>query len=471
MTEEVPTLRKTDGLDVDGQEEGPLEPGLLVVSSGGQPRWSILPLPAGGELDLGRDNLGAQVDDGRISRRHVRVCCQNGAFLAMDLGSLNGTAIDGQRALPNSYQPFVHCLRIGDTLLLPAVDINPLRANGVTVRDSLVLGPRLFHTYQRIARVGASSMTLHITGESGSGKEHAARAFHNASPANRGPFVAVNCATIPEGIAERLLFGAKRGAFSGVTADVDGYVQAADKGTLFLDEVAELHASVQAKLLRVLETREVLALGALRPQPVTLRVCSASHRSLQAEVAAGRLREDLYYRIGRPAERVPALRERREELPWLIEQELRSNHPSLRAHASLVEACLLRDWPGNVRELLIEIRSAAQEAAGRDSQRVKAEHLSPMAGRCVDGKPPAAPPPARQPSQKPVAATPPLGMEAADKPAASRLSRAQILTALIEAKGNVSAAARELGIQRTQLMRHIKYHGVEVARMRAVAKS
>lgn len=471
MKEEVPTLRRTDGLDVDGPKEGPPEPGLLVVSSSGQPRWSVLPIPTGGELELGRDNMGAQVDDGRISRRHVRICCQDGAFLAMDLGSLNGTALDGQPAPPNSYQPFVHCLRIGDTLLLPAIDINPLRANGVTIRDSLILGPRLFHTYQRIARVGASSMTLHITGESGSGKEHAARAFHNASPANRGPFIAVNCAAIPEGIAERLLFGAKRGAFSGVTADVEGYVQAADKGTLFLDEVAELHASVQAKLLRVLETREVLALGALRPQSVSLRVVSASHRSLPAEVAAGRLREDLYYRIGRPAEHVPALRERREEIPWLIERELRSTHPSIRAHASLVEACLLRHWPGNVRELLIEIRSAAQEAAGRDSQRVKAEHLSSMAGRCVDGKPPAAPPPAADQSREPVAAAPSLATEAADKSAVSRLSRAQILAALIEAKGNVSAAARGLGVRRTQLNRHIEHLGIEVARLRAVAKS
>lgn len=471
MTEKVATLKRTDGLAADDQEEGLPEPGLLVVSSGGQPRWSIRPLPAGSELELGRDNLGAQVDDGRISRRHARICYRDGAFLAMDLGSLNGTALDGQLAPPNSYQPFVHCLRIGDTLLLPAVNINPLRANGVTVRDGLVLSPGLFHTYQRIARAAASSMTLHITGESGSGKEHAARAFHNASPANRGPFVAVNCATIPEGIAERLLFGAKRGAFSGVTADVEGYIQAADKGTLFLDEVAELHAAVQAKLLRVLESREVLALGALRPQPVTLRVVSASHRSLQAEVAAGRLREDLYYRIGRPAERVPALRERREEIPWLIEQELRSNHPSLRAHASLVEACLLRHWPGNVRELLIEIRSAAREAAGRDSQRVKAEHLSPMAGLRVDGKPPAAPLPAEEPSRDPVAAAPPLDTEAADKPAASRLSRAQILAALIETKGNVSAAARGLGVRRTQLTRHIEYHGIAVARLRAFVKS
>jgi transcriptional regulator of acetoin/glycerol metabolism len=132
---------------------------------------------------------------------------------------LNGTAVDGQPALTSAYRPIERCLRIGDSLLLPADDIHALRAAGVTVNSGLVIGPRLFHIYQRIARAAASSLTLHVTGESGSGKEHAARAFHNASPTSRGPFVAVNCATIPEGIAERLLFGAKRGAFSGVAAD------------------------------------------------------------------------------------------------------------------------------------------------------------------------------------------------------------------------------------------------------------
>src|SRR5205823_14554395 len=119
-------------------------------------------------------------------------------------------------------------------------------------------------------------------------------------------------------VAERLLFGAKKGAFSGATADVEGYVQAADGGTLFLDEIGELDLAVQAKLLRVLEAREVLPLGASRPRPVDLRLCSATHRDLRAAVADGSFRADLFFRVGQPEVALPPLRERPEEIPFLV---------------------------------------------------------------------------------------------------------------------------------------------------------
>src|SRR5262249_47131898 len=194
-----------------------------------------------------------------------------------------------------------------------------------------------------------------------------------------GPLVAVNCATIPEALAERLLFGARKGAFSGADADSDGYIQEADGGTLFLDEVAELSLAVQAKLLRVLETREVLPLGASKPRKIELRFCSATHRDLRAHVAAGKLREDLYFRIATPRVTVPPLRERPEEIPWLLQAEVSRIAPSLALHVSVVETCLLRGWPGNVREILAEIRSAAQTALSAESQRLEARHLNPTA--------------------------------------------------------------------------------------------
>jgi transcriptional regulator with PAS, ATPase and Fis domain len=254
-----------------------------------------------------------------------------------------------------------------------------------------------------------------------------------------------------------------------VVADSDGYIQAAHQGTLFLDEVAELHAAVQAKLLRVLETREVLAVGAVRAQPVELRVCSASHRSLSAEVAAGRLREDLYYRIGRPSERVPPLRERPEEIPWLIQTELKKGHPGLSAHVSLVEACVLRHWPGNIRELLVEIRAAAHEATTAGSGRIKAEHLAEAAGQSLKE-----PSPARAPA--PSGVPQPDGQsqraESAARPrkgTADRPNRAQIVAALLEAKCNVSEAARQLGLHRNQLRRRITQHSIDLDRLRGVA--
>src|SRR5262249_25883004 len=160
--------------------------------------------------------------------------------------------------------------------------------------------------------------------------------------------------TISETIAERLLFGAKRGAFSGADADADGYLQAADGGTLFLDEIAELGLAVQAKLLRVLENKEVLPVGATRARPIALRLCSATHKGLRAQVEAGRLREDLFFRIATPQVSVPPLRQRLEEIPWLLQVAAQSVAPNLKLSASLVETCLLRSWPGNVRELLAE---------------------------------------------------------------------------------------------------------------------
>jgi DNA-binding NtrC family response regulator len=230
---------------------------------------------------------------------------------------------------------------------------------------------------------------------------------------------------------------------------------------------------VQAKLLRVLESREVLALGALKSQPVTLRVVSASHRSLYGEVAAGRLREDLYYRIGRPAERVPSLRERPEEIPWLVDCELKRSNPNLSAHVSLIEACMLRSWPGNVRELLVEVRSAGQEAIARDSQRVKAEHLSGNAGLALAAQSAMSPPTNTSSGQHAVPApmkpAPPAAREDdAARADQQRPNRSAILAALIDAKGNISAAARALGVHRTHLRRHIEFHGIDVDRLRAL---
>ena len=461
-------MKQTDGHAADAQDgAGPPQPGLLLVFSAGKPLWGILPipLPAAG-LDLGRDLVAPLVDDPRISRSHARVEVRENRFIATDLGSRNGTAADGEPVAPQTSRPFGRCLRIGNTLLLPTADINPLRTLHPSVQGTMVLGPRLLQVYLRINRVATSSTTLHITGESGAGKENAARAFHAASNAT-GPFVAVNCATIPEGIAERLLFGAKKGAFSGITADVEGYVQAANGGTLFLDEIAELALTVQAKLLRVLESREVLALGALKPQPVKLQICSASHRALSSEVAAKRLREDLYYRIGLPAERIPPLRERPEEISWLIDLELRRCKADLLSHVSLVEACILRTWPGNVRELLVQIRSAAQEARASHEQSVRATHLAPTAGLVIAPESGSLAGPALTTSPAPAAAPPP----AEPKPEPAVPSRSQIVAALLDAGGNVSEAARRMGLHRSYLRRHIDYHGIDPKKLRSAVKT
>lgn len=451
------------------------EPGLILVFSGRQPFFSVLPL-RNDELELGRDSLAAQVTDGRISRSHARVTYKHGRFSAVDLGSRNGTAVDGRMLTVGVEQPIERCLRIGDTLFLPTANVHALDHSGLIVRSGRVLGPRLLSTYLGISRLAATSTMLLITGESGVGKEDAARAFHTATAKPNGPFVGVNCATIPESIAERLLFGARRGAFSGVTSDAEGYIQAAHGGTLFLDEIAELDVSVQAKLLRVLESREVHALGAIRPTPVDIRVCSASHMDLRSQVALGRLREDLYYRIGRPEVVIPPLRERPEEIPWLIALELGKVAPDLPLHHSFVEACLVRVWPGNIRELLVEVRAAVQEAISQTSPRLTAQHLSATAGQNIRKQAPGlhSPPSVGEPSSA-VAVPLPTAVRSADSlPTEQRVlptklakdvDRDAIQEALRRTGGNVSKASRLLGLHRNALRRLIEHHAIDLSRI------
>jgi len=340
--------------------------GLVIVFAGGRAMCRVHPVDA--PLLLGREApLAGLPVDASMSRRHAIVSHEAGRWRVVDLDSRNGTLVDGlelhgERAFA---QPRV--LRIGETVALFTPDVRAFVALG---RDDLagpgaglVQGPRLAEIWRLIGAVAGSAKSLHVRGVSGTGKALAARAFHDLGPRRGGPFVAVNCAAIPPDLAERLLFGAKRGAFTGADADSEGFVQAADRGTLFLDEIGELDLGLQAKLLRVLETREVLALGATRARKVDVRLVSATHRDLRALVEAGRFRQDLYFRLGRPDVRLPPLRDRAEEIAFHVVAAVRSVGGGLVADASLVEACLLRAWPGNVRELLVEVAQAAQIAA------------------------------------------------------------------------------------------------------------
>jgi transcriptional regulator with PAS, ATPase and Fis domain len=236
------------------------------------------------------------------------------------------------------------------------------------------------------------------------------------------------------------MFGAQRGAYSGADANVDGYVSAAHGGTLFLDEIAELELTVQAKLLRVLETKEVMPLGATRARKVDFQLCAATLKDLRAEVAAGRFREDLYHRVGRPEVRIPSLRERLEEVPWIVTRALRNIDERLAVTASFVEACLLRDWHGNVRELLREMQEAALSANADARNAIYAADLSTLD---VDGTPAG---PTQSGMQRGIIHT-----------------REAILEALHREAGNVSGAARKLGMHRTQLRRWLATNGFDIS--------
>lgn len=424
-------------------------PGLVLIFSMGRPYCSGIPVPASG-LELGRGSLPSNLPtDSKMSRRHATVYFEGDRFRIVDHGSHNGTFVDGCQINKELTSATARVLRIGDSLFLLCGDIRRHAKLGVVAKGELLLGPAMQDVMAQASRAAQHGKILHITGESGSGKEGVASAFHAASRHDGGPFVAINCATIATGVAERLLFGARRGAYSGAVADSEGLIHSADSGTLFLDEIAELDITVQAKFLRVIETGQVLSLGSLRPRTVDIQLCSASHRNLREELQNGRFREDLYFRINRPMIELPPLRQRREEIPWLIERGLRSVESDLVAHSSFVEACLLRPWPGNVRELLAEVRASGQNALGQGSKRMEPQHLSASGGQAIE----------RPPEPQPVCALawhPPVARAEPRPPP----DRAQIEQALIQAGGKVSTAARRLGIHRTQLRRLLEKSGI-----------
>jgi Nif-specific regulatory protein len=212
------------------------------------------------------------------------------------------------------------------------------------------------HVYTFIAKVAPAEATVLIAGESGTGKELVARAIHANSPRATKPFVAINCATLAETLLESELFGHERGAFTGAIAQKRGKLEEAQGGTVFLDEVGELAPGVQAKLLRVLQHREFERVGGTRAIRADIRVITATNRDLRQEVMRGAFREDLYFRLNVVSMTLPALRDRREDIPQLVSHFIRQQAPRARRRVTGCSeealTCLRQyDWPGNVREL------------------------------------------------------------------------------------------------------------------------
>jgi transcriptional regulator with GAF, ATPase, and Fis domain len=237
----------------------------------------------------------------------------------------------------------------------------PIGPHQVITRD-----PKMRSLYEFAKQVAQSNVRVLILGETGVGKELLARAIHDNSPRRRGPLVTLNCAAIPESLFESELFGYERGAFSGALSSKPGLFEAAHGSTIFLDEVAELPANVQPKLLRVLETGEVLRLGAVRPIHVDVRVVSATNRDLRADIVTGAFRADLFYRLNGISLSIPALRERAIDIlelaQYFVADATGSTDPRFTPGA--IEALCAYSWPGNVRELRSVIERAALLAQG-----------------------------------------------------------------------------------------------------------
>jgi transcriptional regulator with PAS, ATPase and Fis domain len=281
-----------------------------------------------------------------------------------------------------------------------------------------------------------------LRGATGTGKEVIARAIHAAS-GRGGPLVAVNCGALPDELVESELFGYRKGAFSGALEDRPGLMRSADGGTLLLDEIADLPLATQAVLLRVLQQHEVLPLGASRPVPVDLRVIAASHRDLEAEVSAGRFREDLLARLAGLTAVVPSVAERREDLGILIAALLgRLPDPaSIRFSVDAGRALVRYGWPRNVRELEQAVGAAVALAS---SGMIDLAHLPATVGDHTS--------------------TP-----AVDAPLspADAARREQLLGLLTTHKGNIAAVARAMGVARMQIHRWLERYDLDVTAYRS----
>jgi DNA-binding NtrC family response regulator len=291
---------------------------------------------------------------------------------------------------------------------------------------------------EQVARAEASVL---IAGESGTGKEVLARHIHAASRRARGPFVALNCAALPEALLESELFGHEKGAFSGAVAARRGKFEQAEGGTLLLDEIGEMDPRLQAKILRAIQEREIDRLGGSAPVKVDVRILAATHRDLAAEVAAGRFREDLYFRLAVVRLRIPALRERRGDILPLArhfaQRYARANGLPERGLLPSAEALLLaHPWPGNVRELENTLHRAVLLAEGHA--------IGPEAIDLLEPAPP--PPGAAAPAATPAAASAPPPVSALVGRRVEEVERDLILETLSHCLGNRTRAAEMLGI-------------------------
>jgi transcriptional regulator of acetoin/glycerol metabolism len=329
---------------------------IVMVASGTQAAALVLPANA----ELGRRIAAAgtshEVADDRMSRDHATVRRDRGAWRIVDLDSRNGTFVDGERIAARA-----EVVRRGDVVLRLGHTVFLLLADGRAgeVRDgAIVIGPELARVFDEIRRY-ASGDVLVVEGEAGTGKQIAARVFHDASRRAAGPFVVVNCAAIPEGVAERLLFGGKKGAIETI-----GQLQMARGGTLLLEQVDQLHAGSQATLSRLLDHRD-------RRDPDVGIVLAGT--ALHEAVERGQLRQDLY---ARARVELPPLRGRRIDIVRLVQLEAAPRSP----HPRLLESCCLRPWPGNAGELRTAIRQATANAALAERDIVRLEDLPETAG-------------------------------------------------------------------------------------------
>ena len=483
-------------------------------------------LAPGRALVIGRARtVDVPVDDRLASRQHA-VLRTGPPVTIEDLGSANGTRIGEKLLAPN--QPIEiapgEVVQIGGLLLIlqggvARVPASPPQPQAVSphagppkvppVREPLptlledptvprfqvsapevsarggapgpvVMAPAMKALYALVDRVAASPLSVLLLGETGVGKEVTAEAIHVRSQRAQRPFLRLNCAALSESLLESELFGHEKGSFTGAAQTKPGLLETAEGGTVFLDEVGELPLSTQVKLLRVLEERQLLRVGGLRPRPIDVRFVAATNRDLTQEVERGTFRRDLYFRLNGISLTIPPLRERLGEIAelsrlFLASAAERLGRPAPRLGEQALAFLQRHAWPGNVRELRNVVERAAVLCGGAE---ILPEHLllditaaSPPPPSVAQGRPLAEPPPPSSVPSAPASApanaparmsslpgddAPPPTLRGALEP----LERQRILDVLERCGGNQTQAARQLGISRGTLLSRLDAYGV-----------
>jgi transcriptional regulator with GAF, ATPase, and Fis domain len=432
-----------------GEAAAPRRVDHLYLAAGagatGGARWSLdgvdaIEIGRGAARAIRRDGRALRVDcpDPWMSSRHLRFERELAHWVALDAGSRNGILVDGARAT-RAIVGDHDVIEAGRTFFVVRGH-EPAGAAALALEtragdDRLItLDPGLARAFDELIRIAPSNVPILVGGPTGAGKERIARAVHAAS-GRTGPLVPVNCGALPAGLVESELFGHKKGAFSGAIGDHAGLVAASSGGTLLLDEIGDLPLAAQAALLRVLEEREVRPVGATAAVAVDLCVIAATHRDLDAMVADGRFREDLYARLAGFELALPPLAERRVDLGLVLGAVV---PPGTVLAAATLRALFAYAWPRNMRELARVIERAVALAGGGE---VAPSHLPDEIAQ--------APWPARV---------------APDGDSDDR--RAELLRLLEKHQGNVSKIAAEMGRVRQQVQRWLKRYGLDPERYR-----
>ena len=410
------------------------------------------------------------IPEAAVSRYHGRVEKRPDGCWIVDNGSTNGILVNGERVQAQALVDH-DVVRVGDTLLRFAArgiyGYGAYRIDGTIVESArpihhgirgcpLIGGFQIDQLLDRVEKVAKTQLSVIVTGESGTGKELLARTIHDASE-RKGPFSAINCAALPANLIESELFGYRKGAFTGATQDKTGLVKAAHTGTLFLDEIGDMPPEAQSKLLRVLQERQVLPVGAAVPEAVDVRVVCATHRDLEELVARGSFRGDLLARLREFNARLPPLRERREDIHPLVRHFLtKSGRPEATVSLPYMVGLAHYGWPYNVRELESAVKLSVALSEGR--QELDLVHLPEPIRQALQGHGEKRSIPAPAPA---LASSPPPAARGGTP------TEAALRELLQRHHGNVAAVGRELGKERMQIHRWMKRYDIDIEQYRA----